>query len=855
MNLFENFNRMSFWLGFIAACLIWLLGLRLRKFWPDLRNYFSDQLAKMKTRQSTSVDATLRSSVLKRAQKTHLAAPLFALDEILITPHLMTPPKMIEPGNPGLIESARPQVLPDLPLVPQFSAQFNNPTLEIPRVLRFGVNFAILGYSGAGKTTALAYLASLFARKDPVLGSLSEHIPIYLHFNDIEHYLAKDQNPVQVLVKGFNWHVQATLRPQLQGFIAKQIQEGKAVLLLDGLDEIPSAQYQRALAFIAALVKANPQIRIVTTASLDRAYGLQDLGIELLPIAGWTREEVSRFILQWGEQWNHFIAQGLKKASQPDEIDALLIRGWATNSIEFFTPLEWTTRLWGAYTGNLPGTRGVDAIEAYCSSISDLGINRTSLSLLASHMLDHQINQIPYIEVENILSKVEPPVSIPASEISFEPGNLVQNENTFQSTTENQKKVSPETLAGRAIDALVEYGLLRENPEEHLSFISPVIQGYLASRSNTILDPETAAFSNDPWSVQSEFIHYSILHNQSEWLKAYLIKDQEPFYFHTVQAGLWMRDLPPKDPNRTLVMRYIAQRGQLPETPYKTSLAFFATASMSNDPAVIQFNRQLYESGANKIRQIAILCLGLLRDMKSFNLIVSVLNDPDLHMRWAGCFALAALETPDGQNGVRTILTRSDEPLRLATAEAIAAYPSWGHEILKSAETSEDILTRRAMIFGLLHIQDPWVIDILERMSMEDSQWVIRNFAGQGLEYLQTERRRNPLQRISLTDTPWLINFAARQGQGVSRGESPVPLLLQVLNSGSDEEKVAAVQLLGKFPEKSAVEGLRSTLNAETPGLQFAAFDALWKITLTHPDVVRAKTLQPEIASTMVTRS
>lgn len=835
MNIFDNFDRASFWIGFITAALVIFLSLRLRKYWVPVRDFAARYFKTVKVKQSTSFDSMLRQDILKRAQSAHLARTLFSLDEIIITPKVVTPAKLVEPDNPDLIASAQPQVIPNLPLVPQFNAQYNGDTIAFPRLLRMGVNVAIIGNPGSGKSTTLAYLASLFARKDVSLGPMGQYFPIYLHYNDIQVYSANEPDPIKALVKALTYHVAGSHRTQLPGYLQKQLQDNRAILLLDGLDEIPTAQYQQALGFLSALLKSRPKLRVVTTASPNQAHGMLDLGIEPLTLAGWTRTDISNFINRWGSLWNKHISSN----SHTDQgLDELLISGWQAASAEFYTPIEWTTRLWGAYYGDLLGARGADAIGSYCTRLQTYGVDITRLAMLADRMLTAKINQISYVEAEKLFSEIIIPAATPLSEISFEPGNLTQNEVTFQAPVEPEKPTGKGSIGERTIDILLEYGVLREGIDERLSFSSPVICGFLTALvvKESEFDPSRALA--DPWSVVSETLHYRLITDRTEWLKEYLSEDKEPFYTQTIQAGLWMRDLAPKDNNRTLIMRYLLQRVKSEEVPYLTRLSLMAAATMSNDSAVLTLARQLAEAESPVLRRIAILCSGALRDSKAFNTMIAALNHSDLLLRWAACFGIVALETPDARNAAKTVLDRSEEPLRLATAEALAKRPPWGHEILKKAESSGETLTRHALIFGLLHIRTPWAVDILERLAMEDAEWVVRNFAGQAVEYLQKQKRNNRWQYSPSTDAPWLMNYASRKGTGALKGGVLASLLLDILKSGSTEEKIAAIQLLARSSDRNASDGLRSCLTSQDTGVSLAAQESLWFQALSRKPAV-----------------
>ncbi|NOH02407.1 MAG: hypothetical protein HND47_10880 [Chloroflexi bacterium] len=49
---------------------------------------------------TNTVEENHRRATLRRAQGMHLAAPLFALDEIILEPLLLAPPPKVEPGTP-----------------------------------------------------------------------------------------------------------------------------------------------------------------------------------------------------------------------------------------------------------------------------------------------------------------------------------------------------------------------------------------------------------------------------------------------------------------------------------------------------------------------------------------------------------------------------------------------------------------------------------------------------------------------------------------------------------------------------------------------------------------------------------
>ncbi len=831
--MLQNFDKISFWLGFLAASLFWWIVIRLWRQFPQVKDQLKNRFTNLRARQVAGIDGALRREVLKRAQRNHLASPLFSLDEILVVPRLLAPPPQVDPDNPDPFGSFRPPIIPNLPYVPQFSAQYDGDSLSLVRTIRSGVDLAIIGHPGAGKTTALAYLATLFARKDESLSSIAQHFPIYLHINDIEDATDSNQDAVDILTKALSWHTSASNRPQLSGFIRKTIAAKKAILLLDGLDEIPFDAYQQAVGFLTRLIKTQPKLRIVTTAAIDRAEGLFDLGIEPLPIAGWNRSDITSFTKRWGKLWNTHIAPQTA-ANNVDSIDDLLIGTWQAAEGDFYTPVELTCRLWGVYSGDLLGMRGVDAISAYFSRLESKGINLQTLASLADRLISMKQSYTTYIEAEKDFS---------TSGTSY---NNFIDERTHKGETQApmiqipletlglDKKLRIATDEEKSIDKLVEMGILREHPHDRLSFSSPVLWGYAGSLSNYTYDLSSKSPEDDPWSAETEFFHYLMSSTPAEWLKPYLAEDKAPFYWRTTQVALWMRDLTPSSANRSFIMRHLLALTQLESLPYPTRLGLLGAAAMSNDSAQILLMKQLASSPSVPLKQIATLCTGILREPKSITELTTAGTDEQELVRFAACFAIAALETPEAQATLESTINQGDEHMRLAVAEAVALRPPWGHKLLREAAASADILTRRAAIYGLMQIKAPWVAEVVEKIATEDGQFVVRNLAGSALELLQRARNKSRVVLGPPTETPWLITYAAKNGHGIPRNESPIPLLLKVANSGNPDQQIAAVQLLARCQDESAANGIRTALAAADLDLRVAAYHALWFANLTR---------------------
>jgi HEAT repeat protein len=245
---------------------------------------------------------------------------------------------------------------------------------------------------------------------------------------------------------------------------------------------------------------------------------------------------------------------------------------------------------------------------------------------------------------------------------------------------------------------------------------------------------------------------------------------------------------------------------------------------------VIQLFRQLLSGRDAALCQLALLGIGLLKEPKAVHDLAEHLFDPSPNVHSAACLALVRLGGKTALDAVSEALLHGDEDLRRAAAEALANDPEEGYPILKEGSRIDDLLVRRAVIFGLQRVREPWAAELLEKMQIEDAQWVVKSAASQAVEENAQRERRLPHPLPPLTQTPWLITFAGERGMGVAPGRAAVDLLLLAMKEGSEEQRLAALDTAGRIAEAQAVPFIKQIYECEKGELREAAYSALWRM-------------------------
>lgn len=828
----------SFFAGFIAASIFWWLIARARPMWNELVAGIKEQREVAKTRKTTTIEENHRRITLRRAQGMHLAAPLFALDEILLEPMLIAPPQIVEPGTPPKFEDVVSQTLPYLPAWPEIAAVYQAQTITVTQALSGNTNIVIIGQPGIGKTVSLAHLASLAANRSEKLEALKDAVPFLYHVADLK-LPADAKDPLAPLVNAASEHASLLDQPRLPALFQNIFKNGDALLLIDGYDEITPESQQIVTDYLKVIIQNYPKTRIVTTGAPEYLDGLIGLGFSPLAMMTWSARDYDKFINQWSYLWSTTVAREAWAQTGPEQVDPLLLNIWLGADNANLSPLELTLKTWGAYAGDSLGPRVLESIATHIRRMAPVNTPLAALETLAMQVV---VNAQPVFDAQVARGWVKS-FEVTEETSEAESAGEVDGKAPEETKPKKGKKVEKVTTPSSGLlGKMTASGLLLAYPNNKMRFTHPVFAGYLAGRALVNYNVEVDILNQPDWSGKYLAMRYFAAQGDaSRLVQALLGFSRLPMHRPLFAAARWLRDAPRNAPWRGNLFGALAGILQTEGIPLNLRGQAMAAFVISSDPSAMSLFRQFATTTTFELVHLSVLGSGAMRDAKAVQVLEYALGAPSQAVRDAACMALVAIGTNEALEKVAHTLLSGDENIRRAAAEALANDPGEGYDMLKDGVTINDILLRRAAAYGLGRVNESWAIELLKKIQIEDDQWVVRNAATEVLESKTSAGSRSPRKLKAPSESPWLIEFAGRQGMGISPGVPATDVLLLALKSEAPETRLAALPYLKLTPSEGVIVQLYDAMYKDDHELREAAYNVLWElgasgVKLPHPN-------------------
>jgi hypothetical protein len=170
----------------------------------------------------------------------------------------------------------------------------------------------VRGEAGSGKTTLLHWLAVRCARSE-LTGSLSEwgeHVPFFL---PLRRYVGKKLPPPEEWLEHSAPNSAGVLPP---GWVHDQLEAGRALVLIDGVDELPEEEREGARRWVRELCEQFPEARYVVTSrppAVEEDW-LRGSGFGSTDLQPMTLPDIEAFLEHWHDAASAGVADAAIRA-------------------------------------------------------------------------------------------------------------------------------------------------------------------------------------------------------------------------------------------------------------------------------------------------------------------------------------------------------------------------------------------------------------------------------------------------------------------------------------------------------------------------------------------------------------
>ena len=264
-----------------------------------------------------------------------------------------------------------------------------------------------------------------------------------------------------------------------------------------------------------------------------------------------------------------------------------------------------------------------------------------------------------------------------------------------------------------------------------------------------------------------------------------------------LRAARWSVVAPEEVSWRKTLMKILAHTFSDTDTDRHVRLRVGHALAISAGEGARAFFIQTLRQPSVAIRSAALRGLGWSGSPREMSLLEGALQDLDLEVRQSAVEALADLGTSGAVRMLQDVMFEADEQLLPSVAEALSKTEE-GLDVLKEAVNNESLLIRRTVALGLGRTNQPWAIEILEKMAREDKEWIVRSAAELGLSTMkeQAESKTVALAPPKVDQMEWLITWAAGQGLGLGVGQAAVAMLERAITEGDASAKVLSALTL-----------------------------------------------------------
>jgi hypothetical protein len=655
---------------------------------------------------------------------------------------------------------------------------------------------------------------SKFGHADESGSRFRQIAPIYVHLANVildSGEYGQNIDPAEPLVRALQQQAGWLASKRLVGKTYSLLEAGSGLVMIDGYDDIPHRDRPAALRWIKALMTMYPDNFYIVTMPPE-GYGLlMEVGAVPVFLRPWSDQSIHDATEKWREKWEDISNKAIQHDPELYTNIDVFHRAVEMNARQFHA-FDTTLRIWSEFS-NASGNQS-EQMSAYLSALlPDVDNLRLELEQMAIMQLDEgyiTLNRLVDLVLKRETGdrvktklgdtgKLVPKTgnleqlaifddmeeeSAPASDMdSFidEADNLseflggiehtspediaapITDSSIKSSTKAEEKEIEAERKRiareqGRLLDKLVKAEILVQYRKGRYQFRHPIVTAFLGALALHEADEAVVLEKYHKPDWEYAFNYLAQIRDVDFLVAEQLSKPLDVLHENILKLSTWLKFAGSEVEWRNNLLKYF---GTLMIAPNQFSLVrervAAALVNSKEEGAIVIFRRAVQSQNPDS-RRVGCLGLGALRDEGALDALTQVaMQDPNVDTLTAATLALAAVGTDEAFETLIDLLEMSgDKDIRRAIAESLAANRQFGYITLYEALESDDMMLRRAAVFGLGRIGTDWALIALNETFLEDAEWYVRSAAQVVFQQVYEDSLRGVKRYPDIPNVPWL---------------------------------------------------------------------------------------------------
>jgi HEAT repeat protein len=664
-------------------------------------------------------------------------------------------------------------------------------------------------------------------------------MPVYVHLADLLAQTSEFNgavDPAEPLVRAVQFSVKRVTASTIPRNVYKRVSAGKVLLLADGFDELAEAERPRALAWLKAYkaqyVGTDKDNFMIVTGNVIGSGAILDLGFTPIYLRPWNDQHAKNAVAHWAVAWS-----GAKKGRKSKALEPAMVERAQTNN-RALLPAEVTMKTWATYSGDaqITGYEGWlrTAISRLIPSENTLGMILPQLGQLAMLQLDDgyitvaRMQSLKMAGIEGDSAKLAANADVESLADEADGENNDKKKQDAKAKPAKEEDAESASSQGRLLASFRKSGLLVRYRGDRYQFRHVLIAQYLGSLWLKDSRPEELTTRQNVASWQGAFGYMALHSDVTAMVQKRVNSTPDVLNANLLNITRWLAYAPTDVLWRGEILRLLGtmliQPNQFPLLRERVAAAIVD----SRDKNAALLFRRAVRNVSPEIRRLACLGLGAVADPAGVKDLKPLVQDQFPEVALTAGMALGAVGTEEALEAMIYAFTEGSEQMRQAMAEAFAALPEEGYPLLYEGINDQDMMLRRASVFGLRRLKTTWALVAIYRAFLEDEQWYVRSAAQQAFQELQYGRDvvlTTPLPSPDRID--WLKNWAAQNGENVPAGDAAMQMLVRALQEGEPIERALAAINLGELGAMNTIKALYAALRDRQDEVRASAHRAL----------------------------